>query len=344
MSNRKRIGIIGCGAVTEVCHLPAARNNPNVEITALVDLNLARARVLAEPFGAAAYDDYSKLFRSVDGVIVATPHNLHAGNAIALLEQKVPVLVEKPLALTADEARRLIAASEANRTPAQAAYMYRFCAGAQAVKQAIDSGWLGRLTSFSLESGGVYSWPAVSGFYWNKERAGGGVLIDTGSHMLDLLLWWLGEVQELDYRDDALGGVEADCEISLTLGSGSQRVEGTVAMSRLRQLSDTARITGDRYTIEYDLSSSHTVRIRPTGSPPEEFTFLLQPSKPQRWIDVYAGQLDAFAMAIASRQTPAVSAQSVFPTVALIEQCYKTRKAVEHEWLGLEPMHCEATR
>jgi len=51
------------------------------------------------------------------------------------------------------------------------------------VKQAIDEGWLGLLRSFSLESGFVYDWPVASGFFFSKEQAGGGVLVDTGSRM-----------------------------------------------------------------------------------------------------------------------------------------------------------------
>src|SRR5262245_6005767 len=158
MKTKKQIGIVGCGAVTEVCHLPAAKHSQEVEIVALADLNVERARSLGERFGVAHYDDCSKLFGKVEGVIVATPNYLHAPVAAAFLERGIPVLIEKPLALTSDEAHRLIETAYASHTPLQAGYMYRFCAGARVVKKAIEAGWLGKLTRFSLECGTVYSW------------------------------------------------------------------------------------------------------------------------------------------------------------------------------------------
>jgi len=56
-------------------------------------------------------------------------------------------------------------------------------------------------------------WKVASDFMFRKE-AGGGVLADTGAHLLDLLLWWLGDYESVEYCDDAVGGVEADCELS----------------------------------------------------------------------------------------------------------------------------------
>src|SRR5262245_14958117 len=93
MKNRRRIGIIGCGAVTEVCHLPAARHSQSVDISVLVDLDLTRARSLGEQYGAAYYSDYTTIFEKVDGVIIATPHYLHAPVATAFLERNIPVLI-----------------------------------------------------------------------------------------------------------------------------------------------------------------------------------------------------------------------------------------------------------
>src|SRR5262249_31836253 len=82
---------------------------------------------------------------------------------------------------------------------------------------------------------------------FKKESAGGGVLIDTGSHTLDALLWWLGDVAQFDYADDAEGGVEADCEIHLTMASGAT---GVVELSRTRELGNKVVIHGKHATLE----------------------------------------------------------------------------------------------
>ena len=330
-----RLGLVGCGAVAEICHLPAGDLSRDFRITALADTNITRARNLAERYRVAdCTDDYHQLTKKIDGAIIALPHYLHASAAIAFLNQRVPVLVEKPLALTVAEAVNLVETAASNATLLQAGYMYRFCRGARLVRQTIDEGWLGPLRSFSLESGYLYNWPAASGFNFSNRQAGGGVLIDTGSHMLDLLLWWLGSVEEVDYRDDSEGGIESDCCLSLTLRSAAGTVQGEVILSRLRQLSDTARIVGERFTIEYDVSSAAGVRIWPTCQARGNHSFAAEydAEVEQNWNHVYAEQLGAFAHAIASGTPSLVSAESVLPTVELIERCYKIRKPLELPW------------
>ena len=84
-------------------------------------------------------------------------------------------------------------------------------------------------------------------FLLRKETAGGGVLADFGVHVLDLLLIWLGDWASIEYRDDARGGIESDCEIRLRMRSG---IEGTVEISRTRNLRNTCIFEGDRATLE----------------------------------------------------------------------------------------------
>jgi predicted dehydrogenase len=204
------------------------------------------------------------------------------------------------------------------------------------MKQAIDEGWLGTLQSFSLESGLVYDWPAASGFIFSKEQAGGGQLVDIGSHMLDLLLWWLGDAVDVEYKDDSLGGVEADCWLSLVLRGPTGPVKGTVALSRLRRLSNTVRVVGERFTIEYDLSTPATVRVWPTSWDGKGISFVvdLGPRPDQSWYEVYAKQLEVFAQTIAVGGQSAVPGESVLGSVALIERCYCERQPLELPWLS----------
>jgi predicted dehydrogenase len=331
-----KAGIIGTGAVAELCHLPAAQHSPEIQVIALVDKNLERARSLAARFGVPqVMADYHDLFGLVDSVIIALPHYLHAAVSIEFLERGLAVLIEKPMALTIEEAKSIITAADVNGVALQAGHMYRFCNGARLVKRAIDESWLGTLQSFSLESGLVYNWPVASGFLFSKAQAGGGVLVDTGSHMLDLLLWWLGSPVNVEYQDDSLGGVEADCHLLLVLSSPTGPIQGSVALSRLRKLSDTARVVGNRFTIEYDLSTPDKVRIWPSTWDSRCLSFLADFSSPPRqsWNDVYAEQLRAFARAVVSGGKSAVPGESVLGCIALIEQCYRERQCLELPWM-----------
>lgn len=330
------LAVIGCGAVTELCHLPATKLTREIEIVALVDKNIARAKFLGEQFGIGyCTEDYHQLPENVDGVIVALPHHLHAPVAIEVLESGTPVLVEKPMALNVEEAEAMVKTADANRVALQVGLMYRFCDGARLVKRAIDEGWLGALQSFSVEWGFVYDWPVASGFFFSKEQAGGGVLVDFGSHVLDLLLWWLGDAVDVEYRDDSLGGVEADCWLSLVLQGPTGPVQGTVALSRLRQLSDRARIVGERFTIECDLYTPDIVRIWPSTSDGRDLAFVLDfDSLPRQSLDeAYAEQLRAFAQTITAGGKSVVPGECVLGSVALIDRCYRERQPLELPWM-----------
>lgn len=330
------LAVIGCGAVTELWHLPAAELAPEVKIVALADKDLARAERLGERYGISTCTaDYRQLPEGVDGVIVALPNVLHAPATIEFLGKGIPVLVEKPMALTVQEAEAMVQTAEANGVALQVGLMFRFCQGARLMKRAIHEGWLGPLRSFSLERGLVYEWPVASGFPFSRTQAGGGELIDCGSHWLDLLLWWLGDAVDLEYRDDNLGGVEADCELSLTLRSPTGLVDGTVIMSRLRKLGNVAQVIGERFTIEYELLSPARVCLWPTARDRQALSFTADwgPSSSQTWNEVYAEQLRAFAQAITTGDTSAVPGKSVLRSVDLIERCYRERQPLELPWM-----------
>jgi predicted dehydrogenase len=331
-----RLAIVGCGAVAEFCHLPGARLAPEIEIAALVDKNLARAQFLGEKFGIVTrIDDYRQLPDNVNGVIVGLPHYLHAPVTIEFLEREMPVLVEKPMALNLEEAEAMVRAANKNKVVLQIGLMNRFCRGAQVVKRAIDENWLGRVRSFTVEWGFVYDWPVASGFFFSKEQAGGGVLIDLGSHVLDLLLWWFGDVASLEYKDDSLGGVETECWLSLALHGPAGSVEGTVTLSRLRKLTNKARIVGDRFTIECDIDNPVAVRFWPTSSDSEDLVFGLDfDSLPRQTLDdAYAEQLRAFARVITTGGNPVIPGESVLGSVAVIDRCYRERQPLELPWM-----------
>jgi predicted dehydrogenase len=212
--------------------------------------------------------------------------------------------------------------------------MYHFCNGARLIKRAIDEEWLGAIRSFNVEWCFVYDWPVTSGFFFNKEQAGGGVLLDFGSHVLDLLLWWFGDVIDVEYRDDSLGGVEAECQLSLALNGPAGPIRGTVTLSRLRRLPYSARVVGERYTIECDISAPTSVRMWPTVSAGQDVVFVPDSDllPPQSLDDAYAAQLRAFARSVATGERPVVAGEQVLKSVALIERCYQNRQPLALPW------------
>src|SRR5687767_10846932 len=95
-----RLGLLGAGAIVQVAHLPVLRRLRNVELRALCDSDLPKARALAERWGISAVSDDVEdlLHEELDAVLIATPNHLHESHVLAALSANLHVLVEKPLA------------------------------------------------------------------------------------------------------------------------------------------------------------------------------------------------------------------------------------------------------
>lgn len=123
-----------------------------------------------------------------DAVIVSLPHDLAVATAGAVLEAGRPVLVEKPLGLTGADARALAAAANRLQQPSFVGYNYRFLPHVRDLIAAVRSGSIGRLRSVDMTIGHGGHPGSAEGWKLAPERAGGGVLLDPGVHLLDLLL------------------------------------------------------------------------------------------------------------------------------------------------------------
>lgn len=328
-----RLGILGCGAVVERLHLPAARRVEGLEVVALVDRDPGRARELARRFGVPdVRTSFEELDGRIDAALIALPNHLHAPVAIDLLKRGIAVLVEKPMALSAADARAMVEAAAAAGATLQVGLMKRFARGATLIRGALEQQLLGDVVGFSVEWGPRFHWPVTTDSGLNPSLAGGGVLTDFGSHFLDLLCWWFGEPTAVEYTDDARGGVEADCEVALTFSGAAGTVAGVARFSRIRELRNTVRVVGERLTIEWDHEVPDAVRVVPTawsGPPP---SLVYGAAGAQSVQDLFVAQLRSFAASVATGAPAAVSGESVLPSVALIERCYRQRKERVHPW------------
>lgn len=335
MSNRRiSLAIIGCGAVTERGHLPAATRVENVQITLLVDKNRSRAEELARQYHVPhVAEDCTQVWDKVDAAIVALPHYLHAPVSIDLLERGLHVLVEKPMAISTTECDAMIRAAEQNEAVLAVGLTRRFLWSAQFTKAILDVGLLGTIESFDVREGFAYNWPVASDFFFRKEMAGGGVLIDTGVHTLDTLLWWLGDVASFEYLDDNYGGVEADCELHVVMDNGAT---GIVELSRTRHLRNTAIIRGKKGTLEIHLHTNK-IRFRPRGVGFEAVGNVSPDSQraqpEQSLVDLLSAQLADWVDAICNGNSPYVSGVEGRRSIALIEACYAQRKPLVPPWV-----------
>lgn len=332
-ANGVRIGILGCGAVTEHRHLPALAAL-QMRPALLVDTNVARARALAKSSGAArAAERYEPWASEIDAAIVALPHHLHAPVAIDLLRRGIHVLVEKPLAMDRAQCEAVVAAAAESKKVLAVGLMRRFLHGARWLKSALDAGVLGPITSFDVREGFVYGWPVASPFFFRRETSGGGVLADLGAHTLDLLLWWLGEPESVEYKDDSYGGVEADCELRLTMRGGAQ---GTVELSRTRRLRNSAILRGRDGELEFSLDEKRMNVI--TARPRRILSHRAGGVRgdrmpPQRFLELFEVQIRDWIAAIESGGRPSVPGVEGARSIALIGECYAKRQLWELPWV-----------
>jgi len=196
-----RFAIVGCGTMG-FRHTEVIAATPGAAVVAAFDKEANRASELAKKFKIRQAASYEEILRSddVDVVMLCTPSSLHADYGIAAAEAKKDIFTEKPIDTDPERARRLIAAAATNRVCLSVVSQNRWIEGSWALKQALDRQMLGRPLHAHLS----VKWHRDDKYYtssdwrgrWSGE--GGGVLMNQGIHYMDLLLWYLGEVAEVE--------------------------------------------------------------------------------------------------------------------------------------------------
>jgi predicted dehydrogenase len=195
MADKLRIGIIGSGGIAQGCHMRGYATMPEqCEMVAVCDVNPETAQAAAEKYNVSkTYTDYRQMIaeQNLDAVSVATPNAYHMQPTIDALQAGLHVICEKPLAMNADEARKMCAVARESGKILQVALQQRFSGSARFMKQYIEAGHMGDIyyaRAQALRRRGVPAW----GVFIDKEKQGGGPLIDIGVHILDFTLFLMG--------------------------------------------------------------------------------------------------------------------------------------------------------
>jgi predicted dehydrogenase/nucleoside-diphosphate-sugar epimerase len=346
-----RVVLIGCGAISQQFHLPVLAGHEGVELIALVDRDLARARGLARDYGVeTAVADVGELADgSFDAAVIATPPAHHSPCTNKLARKGIHLLVEKPMALTMADAEGMVRAAEEVGIVLSVGLFRRLLPSMKLFRAALDSGSMGRVIGFDVEFGGPYGWGLATLANLTKEHGGGGVLADMGTHLIDQILYLLpGDPELIEYRDNALGGVETDCELRLRIGREDGPIEGRVGLSRSHELRNTIQVRCDRGTLEWRFGAMDEIAVHPHGvmlcdpASGGERGYRLQAS----WADqpetngyeAFRAEFDDWLGAIRTGGTPELDGRSVLPTVRLIEDAYRRAQALREPWVeeGLE--------
>ncbi len=196
-----RFALIGCGKITERLALPQLKLCEDAEIAALVDIRREIARHWAGIYGvdkSRVWTDWRRMLREaeVDAVAVNVPNVLHAEIATGALQAKKHVIVEKPMAISLAEADTMIEAASRNGRYLMVEQTQRFDPMHEVAREVLRAGVLGELTYVSGEIGhaGPEYWSGTrQNWFIDKRQSGGGVLMDIGIHLADLLRWLSGK-------------------------------------------------------------------------------------------------------------------------------------------------------
>jgi len=262
---RARVGVVGTGWWADLEHLPGLRSRADVELVGLCGRNPDRLAALADRHGVAGrFSDWREMLAraGLDVVVIVTPNVLHHPVARASLEAGLHVICEKPLAMDAGQARELAALAEARGRQTLTFFTHRALAAAAQVKRLVDQGFLGRplhvsatyFTASHLKPGKPASWRM------RRAEAGTGVLGDIGSHLVDLVTWWLGGITEVSgqwltvTQERPGGAVDADeaCFFLARLACGAQGVFQASKLAAGRANQQRIELFGDRGSLVYE--------------------------------------------------------------------------------------------
>ncbi|MEM1445740.1 MAG: Gfo/Idh/MocA family oxidoreductase [Planctomycetota bacterium] len=201
MSKVVRFGVFGSGAIAQRRHLPEIAAHPRAEVVAIADPNRARVKDIAAQYGATPFANHQHLLADeslkLDAVVVATPNDDHAPQSIDALKAGKHVLVEKPMAGTAAEARKMIKAAKAARKYLMIGMNQRLMPPHAKAKQVLDRGELGKILTFetTFKHPGPDGWSVDGAHSWffKKRDAMMGVCGDLGVHKADLMRFLTGQ-------------------------------------------------------------------------------------------------------------------------------------------------------
>lgn len=193
------IGIIGCGFIAKK-HATAIEAIEGAKLVAVSDKIPGNMTYYKEEYDAVPYEDSEELLKrdDLDIVSICTPTGLHAMLAIQAAEAGKHVILEKPIAMSLEEADSIIDACRKNNVKLSIVHPNRYRPVVRELKEILDSGALGKIS----HANAIVNWNRNQAYYdqspWRGTKAGdGGALMNQAIHNLDLLLWFMGDVQEV---------------------------------------------------------------------------------------------------------------------------------------------------
>jgi len=335
MSDKLNFAIMGCGRIAQrhAEHIVKAG-----ALSAVCDIDNSKAKELADKYGAAWYGDLEEMLSAnpgIDVVSVCTPNGLHAEHSMLALKAGRHVLCEKPMALSVKDCSAMIHAAERANKRLFIVKQNRFNPPVIAVKDLIDQGKLGKIYSVQLNC----FWNRNADYYKNSWKGtkdlDGGTLYTQFSHFIDLLYWFLGDVESvtantgnfhhqglIEFEDTGVVILKflsgAIGTINYTVNAYKKNMEGSLTLFAEK---GTVKIGGQYLNeLEYQSLEGDSISNLPPGNPPNNYgqyvgSMSNHDKVYQNLVDVLSGQ-----------GAIATSGMEGLKTVEIIEKIYKAAK------------------
>jgi predicted dehydrogenase len=317
-----KLGIIGLGYIGQI-HLKHSLKLPDVEV-AVADIS-EKALSKSKKMGAKkVFTSYEELLKDkdVEAVIIGLPTHLHHKCSIQAAEAGKHIFLEKPIARTSIEAKEIISAAEKASVKLMMGYPMRFNEELCSVKQKMNDGLIGEVENahaIFVSSGPFFhradghSPVAVPEWWWNKELTGGGVLIDLGSHIINLMRFYFGEITNihsylghrfnLDFEDSAMCVAKFD--------------SGTVAAINVGWFSQS-------YTMKIDfLGSVKSASVQHSPANPIVTAFQMLTTGKSKFHQPHLNELAYFVDCLRNDVSPNSSGYDGLKDILAIEMAYK---------------------
>ena len=326
-----KIGIIGCGKIAQVRHIPEYAANPDAELAGYYDFVQERAEGLAKQYGGRAYRSLEELLADpqIDAVSVCVANHAHAEVTIAALRAGKHVLCEKPMAITMEECVQMVAEADTAGKKLMIGQNQRLAKAHVKAKELLNAGLIGDVITFKTCFGhsGPDNWSVDSGtanWFFDKNRSAFGAMADLGVHKTDLIQYLLGSnvaqvqavITTLDKRDQNGEPVSVD-DNAICIYRMENGVVGTMTASWTYYGEE------DNSTILYG-----TKGIMKLYANPEHSIEICLKNGEKVYFDVDAiqtndnqpcsGIIDAFIKALMQDKEPMIGGRDVLPAMRAI--------------------------
>ena len=325
-----KIGIIGCGKIAQLRHIPEFSDNPDAALYGFYDANQDRCRAIAAQFGGIAYESVEAMLAdgNIDAVSVITPNFTHAEISIAALKQGKHVLCEKPMAVTLADCEAMVRTAEGTGKKLMIAHNQRFNASHVLAKELLTQGVIGEVISFrtSFTHSGADNWSVDGANSWflDKSKSHFGAFADLGVHKTDLMVYLLDQrivrvsacIGTLNKRDKDGNFVSVDDNAYCTYVM-ENGVMGTMNASwtNYGQEDNSTAIYGTIGSMHIYRNPKHPIVIERAGQPDEYYgEDVMQTNGNQ----TKSGVMDAFVRCLVEDTEPDIPAESALAAMRAI--------------------------